>query len=103
MAHFLAATACLAPCFQQQCSLAHWHSVQCRELQRLGASPLKRIFTAGGGAASTKWTEIRQARLPVPVIASPQAESAYGAAMLAREGWLRSRGEVGPLQTLGLV
>lgn len=61
------------------------------------------ISMAGGGAASTKWTDIRQARLPVPVIASPQAESCYGAAMLAREGWLRNRGLVGPLQELDLV
>ena len=75
----------------------------CRELQRLGASPLARIVTAGGGAASSQWTAIRQAKLSVPVLASPQAESAYGAALLAREGWYRAKGQTGPLQVRGLV
>ena len=41
------------------------------------------VHTAGGGAASTVWSEIRQGMLGVPVVASKQAEAAYGAALLA--------------------
>ena len=41
------------------------------------------VYTAGGGARNAKW----MAKLGVPVEASPQAEAAYGAALLARQGW----------------
>ena len=83
---------------------ADWQllSVPCRVVQQMGASELRRIFTAGGGAASTKWTEIRAARLDVPVFVSPQAESAYGSALLAREGWLKQQGLPGQLDVIGL-
>lgn len=73
-----------------------------RIVQQMGASKLRRIFTAGGGAASTKWTEIRAARLDVPVFVSPQAESAYGSALLAKEGWLKQQGLPGQLDVIGL-
>ena len=77
--------------------------LSCQILSYHGCCWTLTVHAAGGGAASSKWMQIRQAKLPVPVIASPQAESAYGAAMLAREGWLRNRGQTGPLQALGLV
>ena len=41
------------------------------------------VHTAGGGAASKVWCEIRQGLLGVPVITSQHAEAAYGAALLA--------------------
>ncbi|KAK9851868.1 hypothetical protein WJX84_010620 [Apatococcus fuscideae] len=63
-----------------------------QRLAEQGVSKLRRIFTCGGGAASTKWMDIRRLHLPVPVTASPQADSAYGAALLAREGWLKTQG-----------
>ncbi len=44
------------------------------------------VYTAGGGAKNDKWTAMRAAKLDVPVEASPQAEAAYGAALLARQG-----------------
>lgn len=53
-------------------------------LQELGATPLKQVFTAGGGAANTAWTQIRARHLNVPVLRSPQTEAAYGAALLAK-------------------
>ena len=42
------------------------------------------VYTAGGGAASQVWSDIRQQMLGVPVVRSPAAEAAYGAALLAR-------------------
>ncbi len=53
-------------------------------LQQLGATPLSRVYTAGGGATNTAWTRIRQRHLKVPVIPSQQTEAAYGTALLAR-------------------
>lgn len=55
-------------------------------LADLGASPLKRVDTAGGGANNPAWTAIRQRRLGVPVGRAAHAEAAYGAARLARDG-----------------
>ena len=49
------------------------------------------VFTAGGGAKNEKWTQIRAAKLGVPVVNSPQGEAAYGAALLAHQG-LTQRG-----------
>jgi hypothetical protein len=57
-----------------------------RLLQELGASPLTKVYTAGGGAANDTWTAIRARVLGVPVEKSPQTEAAYGAALLARQG-----------------
>lgn len=57
-----------------------------RKLAELGASPLKRVLTAGGGAQNTVWRLIRQHALSVPVEAAMHTEAAYGAAMLARCG-----------------
>lgn len=53
-------------------------------LQRLGASPLKRVWTAGGGAQNPAWLALRQRCLGVPVAVSPHTEAAYGAARLAQ-------------------
>lgn len=54
-------------------------------LQALGATPLTRVYTAGGGATNTAWTAIRARHLRVPAIASAQTEAAYGSALLARK------------------
>jgi D-ribulokinase len=53
-------------------------------LQQLGASPLQRVFTAGGGAQNETWQFLRQRQLKVPVQPSPQVQAAYGTARLAR-------------------
>lgn len=57
-----------------------------RRLAELGASSLKGIITAGGGAQNESWRRIRQGLLGVPVSAARHAEAAYGAARLARLG-----------------
>ncbi|MBD2440285.1 FGGY-family carbohydrate kinase [Nostoc sp. FACHB-110] len=53
-------------------------------LQNLGADKLQRVYTAGGGAANSTWTAIRQRCLKVPVVASRYTEAAYGTALLAK-------------------
>ena len=58
-------------------------------LTELGASPLLRVETAGGGAQNPVWTTIRQRLLKVPVTRATHTEAAYGAALLARDGELR--------------
>ncbi len=52
-------------------------------LQELGASPLTRVFTAGGGAENECWMRVRSRLLGVPVVRSVQTEAAYGTALLA--------------------
>jgi sugar (pentulose or hexulose) kinase len=51
-----------------------------------GATPLRRVETAGGGARNPAWTDIRQRLLGVPVRRAAHTEAAYGAALLARDG-----------------
>jgi D-ribulokinase len=53
-------------------------------LVRCGATPLKQVLTAGGGAKNDVWTMIRQRHLQVDVLRSPQEQAAYGTAQLAR-------------------
>jgi sugar (pentulose or hexulose) kinase len=55
-------------------------------LAELGASQLKRVETAGGGARNAAWTRIRQRLLGVPVSCAVHTEAAYGSALLARDG-----------------
>jgi sugar (pentulose or hexulose) kinase len=55
-------------------------------LAELGATPLRRVETAGGGARNPAWTRIRQRLLGVPVRRAAHVEAAYGAALLARDG-----------------
>ena len=58
-----------------------------RLLQTLGATPLKRIFSAGGGAHNPTWTAIRQRLLPIPVGLAVSTEASFGTAKLALQGW----------------
>ena len=58
-------------------------------LQELGASPIQKIYTAGGGAKNQVWTKIRDRHLNndlnrVPMQDAIQTEAAYGAALLAK-------------------
>ena len=55
-------------------------------LAELGASPLGRVKTAGGGANNPAWTRIRERLLGAPVARAVHTEAAYGAALLARDG-----------------
>ena len=55
-------------------------------LATLGATPVSRVETAGGGARNAVWTRIRQRRRGLPVTRAAHIEAAYGAARLARDG-----------------
>ena len=56
------------------------------KLGELGASPLKSIRTAGGGAANAAWTAIRLKALGVPEQPSLSEHAAVGTARLAWRG-----------------
>lgn len=58
-------------------------------LAELGATPVRRVETAGGGARNPVWMRIRQRLLGVPVARAAHTEAAYGAALLARDGLRR--------------
>jgi sugar (pentulose or hexulose) kinase len=58
-------------------------------LQSLGATRLRHVFTAGGGAKNPAWTQIRDRLLGVPVSLAAQTEAAYGTAILAQQGFLQ--------------
>lgn len=55
-------------------------------LTELGADPLTKVYTAGGGSRNPVWTRIREKKLGVPVVASTQVQAAYGSALLAQQG-----------------
>ena len=58
-----------------------------RLLEQLGAPYPSRVHTTGGGAGNPGWQEIRQRALGVPVVAARHQQAAYGAALLARQGF----------------
>jgi D-ribulokinase len=62
-------------------------------LQDLGATPVTEILTCGGGAKNHVWTQLRARAVGVPVAAASNGEAAYGAALLARRGWLKDQAE----------
>jgi len=53
------------------------------KLAELGASPLTRVFSAGGGSRNTAYTRIRSRLLGVPVNIAAEHEACYGTARLA--------------------
>ncbi len=57
-------------------------------LAALGAPHPRRVLTAGGGAVNEAWRQIRERRLGVPVSRAAHTEAAYGAALVARAGFL---------------
>lgn len=52
------------------------------KLAELGAPPLKRVITTGGGARNIVWQKMRSRLLGVPISAAVNAEAAYGSALL---------------------
>ncbi|CAM9895778.1 unnamed protein product, partial [Phaeothamnion confervicola] len=52
-------------------------------LRSLGATELREVLTAGGGAVNPTWTAMRAGMLGVPTAAAANADAAYGAALLA--------------------
>ena len=57
-----------------------------RRLAELGAPPVRRVLSVGGGAANPVWTALRARIIGVEVTAAAHTEAAYGAARLARQG-----------------
>ena len=57
-----------------------------RRLAELGASPLRSIRSAGGGAANEVWTAIRLSKLDVTSLPSASEHAAMGTARLAWRG-----------------
>ena len=55
-------------------------------LAQLGATPLCRVLTAGGGAQNAVWTTIRQRYLPVAIAPAAATEASLGTALLALRG-----------------
>ena len=53
-------------------------------LQELGATPVKKIYTAGGGAKNHIWSAIRQYYLQVNMAEALDQQAAFGVALLAR-------------------
>ncbi|MBE9183277.1 FGGY-family carbohydrate kinase [Microcoleus sp. LEGE 07076] len=60
-------------------------------LQELGATPLTKVYTAGGGAKNAVWSAIRKRYLKVPVETPVQTAAAYGVALLAMRSALDLR------------
>lgn len=67
-------------------SFARIESAGYRLLEKLGATPVQEVLTAGGGSGNAAWTQIRAQTLGVPVAAAQHTEAAYGAARLAMHG-----------------
>jgi xylulokinase len=55
-------------------------------LQKQGATQLTQIYSVGGGAVNSVWTQIRSRHLKVPLVHPKQTAAAYGAALLAAQG-----------------
>lgn len=54
-----------------------------QRLAQLGAPPIQRVISLGGGARNPQWRAMRQRLLGVPVINRPQLSAAIGMAKLA--------------------
>jgi len=67
--------------------LAKIEAMGYQKLQGLGATPLTRIYTAGGGAKNATWRAMRSRYCQVPILLSPQTEAAYGTAWLASQSF----------------
>ncbi len=57
-----------------------------RRFAQLGASPVRRVYSAGGGAHNAVFRQIRAHALGVPVMLAERTEAAWGAARLAQRG-----------------
>ncbi len=57
-----------------------------QRLRELGAPPVRRVLTLGGGARNPQWRLLRQQALGVPVLQRPGCSAALGMALLALRG-----------------
>ena len=73
--------------------LARIEALGYRRLAELGATPLRRVVSSGGGAANPVYERLRAGMLKVPVSRAAEHEACYGAARLARFGTALFPGE----------
>lgn len=59
-----------------------------KQLALLGAPFPRRIFTTGGGSCNAPWAVIREHKLGVPVLTPAHTQASYGAALLAKQGYV---------------
>jgi sugar (pentulose or hexulose) kinase len=59
-----------------------------QQLVNHGAPEIRQVLTTGGGSRNQSWNQIRQQKLNVPVKKAEQSEACYGAALLARQGYM---------------
>jgi sugar (pentulose or hexulose) kinase len=71
--------------------LAHIEVAGYARLAELGAPPLERVVTNGGGAKNEVWRKIRERSLHVPVDTAMQGEASYGSALLCLDGFYSPR------------
>ncbi|HBR00059.1 FGGY-family carbohydrate kinase [Roseofilum sp. Belize Diploria] len=64
-------------------AIARIEALGYQRLSELGATPLRRLYTAGGGAKSHTWSQLRQTYLSVPFLTPISPLAAYGSACLA--------------------
>jgi len=57
------------------------------KLQQLGAPSAKRLFSLGGGTVNKAWQVIRNQKLGIPTQPVLNEHAAYGAALLAKQGY----------------
>ncbi len=55
-----------------------------QRLRELGAPPIQRVITLGGGARNSRWRQMRQRILGMPVLNRPELSAARGMARLAQ-------------------
>lgn len=60
-------------------------------LASLGAPPLRRVLSCGGGAQNKTWKKMRERLIGVPVDTAAQQEAAYGSALLCADDLCMSR------------
>jgi sugar (pentulose or hexulose) kinase len=58
-----------------------------KKLAALGATPAKRVFTAGGGSKNPAWNRIRERTMGIAVLSATHSEACFGSALLARQGY----------------
>ena len=61
-----------------------------QRLQELGAPPIQRVITLGGGARNSRWRQMRERILGLPVLNRPHLSAARGMARLAQGRMERS-------------
>ncbi len=62
-------------------------AIECQgwqRLQALGAPPIRRVITLGGGARNARWRRLRERILGLPVLNRPELSAARGMAWLAQ-------------------